>query len=212
MLYGVDILLMGRCRVFNIPGLRIEHHKVVPALALHEVIFIAEAIQDLLAALDAILPVATLTVPAHPVRKGPGREGRVIGRCHSLINGLPCLCVNLLVNRVLETVKADIRLTCLKEDIGLEGRTAGGEGQRLLKGLKCLFILSLTLCDGAAELQAAFLEEGSRHEGIRSAFTRQTLCLNGMLPALRVTPSDDIKGGKTAEAEGLPAIGKVRGR
>ena len=80
------------------------------------------------------------------------------------------------------------------------------------KGLKGLFILGLALSDGAAELQAAFLEEGSRHEGIRSAFTRQTLCLNGMLPALRVTPSDDIKGGKAAEAQGLPAIREIRGR
>ena len=203
---------MGRCRAFHIPGLRIEHHKVVPALALHEVIFIAEAIQDLKAALYAIFPVAALTVPAHPVRKGPGREGRVIGRYYSLIYGLPGFCVNILVYGIPETVEADIGLACLKEDIGLEGRTAGGEGKRLLKCLKRLFILSLTLCDGAAELQAAFLEEGGCHEGIRSAFTRQTLCLNGMLPALRVTPGDDIKGSKAAEAQGLPAIREIRGR
>ena len=119
---------------------------------------------------------------------------------------------DLLVNGVTETVEADICLACLKEDIGLEGRTAGGEGQRLLKGLKGLFILGLALSDGAAELQAAFLEKGGGDEGIRTFGPRELFRLDGVFPALGITPGHNVEGSQAAQHQRLPSIGKICGR
>ena len=71
ILRRIDILLMGGGGILNVSRLGIEHHQVVPALALHQVIVFLQAIQYIPAAGYSLLPLAALAIPAHPIGQGP---------------------------------------------------------------------------------------------------------------------------------------------
>ena len=100
---------------------------------------------------------------------------------------------------VFEAVETDVCLTQLKEDVGLKIRTSGGKFKCLPEGPEGLLILRFAFGDGAAQLQAAFLEKGGGDEGIRTFGPSELLRLDGVFPALGITPGHNVEGSQAAQ-------------